>query len=59
MPCTLMYPDISKNMSKLKKQDKQMVNSKKERQARDGIGSTVHELANCETLLNSLFTPMT
>ena len=28
------------------------------RQARDGIGSTLHDLADCETLRNSFFTPM-
>ena len=32
---------------------------KEKRQARDGIGSTLHDLADCETLRNSLFTPMT
>ena len=26
---------------------------------RDGVGSTLHDLADCETLRNSLFTPMT
>ena len=44
---------------------KDPVDSKKEhigmekRQARDGIGSALHDLADCETLRNSLFTPMT
>ena len=50
------------------KQMKNPVDSKKEhigmvykekRQARDGIGSTLHDLADCETLRNSLFIPMT
>ena len=54
---------------KVNKQMKYTVDSKKERigmvyikekrEARDGIGSTFHDLADCETLRNSLFTPMT
>ena len=32
--------------------------SKEKRQARDRTGSTLHELADCETFRNSLFTPI-